>query len=149
MKVVVAVGSKTDTLFDFIRNHDWGTAVQFRLVHVIDVNAGVLHGYYSSPHLVDSIMSYAHEVTDFARSRIEADFPNAQVSVATPTGHPAELLLLEAEACGADAIVMATESRGIIGRIFLGSTTLAVLSHATCAVIIVAAGGQRPEAAAA
>lgn len=57
-------------------------------------------------------------------------------------GYPAEQLLAAAAAHGIDLIVVGTHGKGALQRIFLGSTSEKVLSHAACSVLLV----REPEA---
>ncbi len=59
------------------------------------------------------------------------------VDTVTPTGSARELILAEAEKWEPDLIVLGSQGRGFWGRLFLGSVSSAVASHAGCSVEIV------------
>ena len=60
-----------------------------------------------------------------------------KVDTVTPTGPASELILAEAEEWKPDLIVLGSQGRGFWGRLFLGSVSSAVASHAGCSVEIV------------
>ena len=60
-----------------------------------------------------------------------------QVSTLVAEGHPARSIVAQAEAWGADFILLGSHGVGPIGRFLLGSTVTAVLHHAPCAVELV------------
>jgi nucleotide-binding universal stress UspA family protein len=50
---------------------------------------------------------------------------------------PAEVIVAEAERCGAEAIAIGTRGHGLIGRLALGSVSTRVANTAQCDVLIV------------
>lgn len=52
-------------------------------------------------------------------------------------GLPVEHILAEADKRKADLIVIGSHGLGVLQRVFVGSTTLAVLKRATCPVVVV------------
>lgn len=65
------------------------------------------------------------------------------------TGQPADVIVLEAERRGVDAIVMSTHGRSGLKRLFFGSVTGQVLQNAPCPVLVVPSAYQRQRASAA
>jgi len=59
-------------------------------------------------------------------------------------GSPAETIVEQARALGADLIAMTTHGRSGLGRMFYGSVAEAVLRHAPCPTLLVRAGDGRP-----
>jgi nucleotide-binding universal stress UspA family protein len=51
-------------------------------------------------------------------------------------GNPAEQLLAAARETGADLVVVGSANRSALGRLFLGSVSSRVLSHAPCSVLV-------------
>ncbi len=72
------------------------------------------------------------------------EITGGQIEVTTKTlkGDPKRVILDEAEHWGADLIVAGTHGYGVLERIWLGSVSRAIASHAGCAVRIV----RRPDA---
>jgi nucleotide-binding universal stress UspA family protein len=60
-----------------------------------------------------------------------------RLTTAAPTGPAREVILGEAEALGADLIVVGSHGRGFWKRLLLGSVSQAVATHAACSVEIV------------
>jgi nucleotide-binding universal stress UspA family protein len=60
-------------------------------------------------------------------------------------GDPRTAILDEAERWGADLIVLGTHGHNLIERLWLGSVSRAVVSHAKCSVQVVRRGKTRPE----
>lgn len=52
-------------------------------------------------------------------------------------GHPTEQIIKYAEAHGVGLIIVGHRRRSLLERLFLGSTSLGVLAHAPCAVMVV------------
>lgn len=61
----------------------------------------------------------------------------AAVRCAVRTGRPAEQILVEAEASGADLIVMSTHGRGGVSRLWLGSVADQCLRHASIPLLLI------------
>lgn len=81
----------------------------------------------------------AQAVVDKAATRISAIDDNRKLSVTTKVlvGSPKELILEEAEAFGADLIIVGSHGHGMVERFLLGSVSQAVALHASCSVEIV------------
>jgi len=90
-------------------------------------------------NLYDQMEKDAREVTEKAAAKLRAGETNPQLIVATKVlyGSPKEAILEEAEAFGADLIVVGSHGHGILERFLLGSVSQAVALHAKCSVEIV------------
>lgn len=66
------------------------------------------------------------------------------ISLQATTGVPAAEIVRQAEACGADLIVMSSHGRRGTGRWLLGGVTARVMREAPCPVMIVRPGQHRP-----
>jgi nucleotide-binding universal stress UspA family protein len=69
--------------------------------------------------------------------RVRADTPSIDVSVTVAVGHPAEQILETARLQRADLVVMATNSRTVLGRLVIGSVTDHVVQAAEVPVLVV------------
>jgi nucleotide-binding universal stress UspA family protein len=72
-----------------------------------------------------------------ATSELRQKAPELRVNGETREGSPKEAILKEAEAWGADLIVVGSHGRGAAGRFLLGSVSQAVVLHAPCSVEVV------------
>jgi nucleotide-binding universal stress UspA family protein len=138
MKVLIAVQEKSNTLLEFVTNHHWGDDVELHVVHAVELVAGTMPGFYGNPDVLNALTSYGKEVTAFAVQHLRQAFPNAKIEISSPTGSPAGEILHTAAEWGADAIVMGTHGRSALGRVFMGSVSLDVVSRAECDVYVVA-----------
>lgn len=77
---------------------------------------------------------YIKTMTESAEERVG---PASRVSAALLEGHVAEALCAEADAFGADMIVMSTHGHGGFTRMWLGSVADAVLRHSSVPVLLV------------
>jgi nucleotide-binding universal stress UspA family protein len=69
-----------------------------------------------------------------AQERLRAGGRAAEVAVRC--GAPADELIATAKETGADLIVVGAANRSALGRLFLGSVSGRLLSHAPCSVLI-------------
>ena len=63
--------------------------------------------------------------------------PQLRVEPVVCTGYPKQIILDEAEAWGADLVVIGSHGRGMAGRFLLGSVSQSVARNAKCPVEIV------------
>ena len=81
----------------------------------------------------------ARAAVEKAAAKLGAKDQNRQLKVTTEvrSGSPKQMILEEAEAFGADLIVVGSHGHGMLERFLLGSVSQAVALHATCSVEIV------------
>jgi len=74
-----------------------------------------------------------------AAAKLRAGEESRQLSITTEvlSGSPKQVILEEAEAFGADLIVVGSHGYGMVDRFLLGSVSQAVALHANCSVEIV------------
>jgi nucleotide-binding universal stress UspA family protein len=75
-----------------------------------------------------------------AEAQLAARWPRSGVAVVD--GPPAQAILRTAKRLSAGAIVVGSRGHGVLGRLFLGSVSRAVVRDARCAVLVVK--GRRP-----
>jgi nucleotide-binding universal stress UspA family protein len=76
----------------------------------------------------------AQASAEAACQRIQTLFPNWNVQLETPTGHPAAMILERAAGWPADLIVAGTHGRSLLGRALLGSVSMKLAKEAHCSV---------------
>lgn len=85
-------------------------------------------------------LAYLHRVREGVAGRA-----GGTLTVKALAGHPAEVIQREAEAHGADLVVMASHGRGGLSRAWLGSVTDTLLRHWHRPVLVVRAHDPDPE----
>lgn len=122
---------------------DWAAAeaaaleVPLHLVHAVDLGTP-LSAYgelLTSPDIVDKVEQESVRVATEARDRVLASRPELSVTTALPTGAPAGGLLNAAD--GARLLVVGSARKSRVERIVLGTTSLSVVAHSPCPVILV------------
>ena len=117
-------------------------------VRVISVVAPYLPGMYApwdgmKINIDDQMGKDVREVTraavEKAAAKLQANKGNRNLTVTTKvlSGSPKGVILEEAEAFGADLIVVGSHGHGALERFLLGSVSQAVALHAKCSVEIV------------
>lgn len=142
MRILLAIdGSEhSEAVIDEVDRQHFPADSEIRVISVIEP----LHFPYLSLNLVS--LSFYEETENNIRAMVEkaaaklrVDKKNQQLKVTTKilSGLPKEVILEEAEAFGADLIVMGSHGYGSLERFLLGSVSQAVVLHAKCSVEIV------------
>lgn len=103
--------------------------------------------------LYDAIEKAANELAraavDSAEAALRADERSRLLDITTEVifGSAKNVILADAEAFGADLIVVGSHGRGMLERFLLGSVSQAVALHAACSVEIVRRPPQTSEGA--
>ncbi len=107
------------------------------LVHAVDLGTP-LSAYgelLTSPDIVDRVEQESVRVVTEAKERVLAARPELSVTTALPTGAPAGALLNAAD--GARLLVVGSARKTRAERIVLGTTSLSVVAHSPCPVVLV------------
>ena len=88
-------------------------------------------------------MAESEKLAADAGRRVQQKFPAWQVRHKAIDGLPEQEIVAEANGWGADLIVTGSHGRGGVGRLFLGSISLKVLSEAACSVRVARASNAR------
>lgn len=99
-----------------------------------------LGGYYEE--VLSNAKKSAEENVKVAARQLQNKNTNLSVSKITVNGLPKMAILEEAEALGADMIVVGSHGHGGFTRFLLGSVSQSISAHANCSVLIV----RRPDA---
>lgn len=143
MKVLVAI---EDVLFgtaiaDWISHHKWPQGTEFRIVHVIDsftfrqsmLDASIAWLNEAKSELVTAISKVVDDVANSIKLSVE----NCTVTPQIIEADPSDEILAIADEWPADLIVAGSHGRKGFNRLFLGSTSLALTSYASCPVLLV------------
>jgi nucleotide-binding universal stress UspA family protein len=97
--------------------------------------------YETASRAIEQVRSVATE----ASTRVQATFPSWKVSTEVYAGSPAWEVIKKADESQPDLIVVGSQGRTALGRLFLGSVSQKILTEARCSVRV----GRRPTAGAA
>lgn len=143
MKILLAVdGSECgDAAVNEVSRLRWPEGSEVRIISVVEPAPIRLvnEAWVLSP---DYFEQWEKAALEAARATIDlATDQLKSVGLATSAtilkGLPKEAIIDEAERCGADMIVMGSHGYKGLKRVWLGSVSLAVASHAPCSVLIV------------
>jgi len=128
---------RDDAVIDWAAAEAAALSAPLHLVHAVDLGTP-LSAYgelLTSPEIVDRVEQESTRVVTEARARVEAARPGLAVTTALPTGSPSGALLAAAE--GARVLVVGSARKNRAERIVLGTTSLSVVAHAPCPVVLV------------
>ena len=97
--------------------------------------------YVQTPYLADGPLPLPLPAESMAERELaeflEAEVPHADITPCVRGGDPASEIVHEAQAWGADLVVVGTHGRRGAARMFLGSVAETVLRTAPCAVLVI------------
>lgn len=135
MKTLVALQDKSllDVLIPTLRHLTWSEESQIQVIHVVQPP---YQAYYADMDLHEKVHRIAAEMVSSVVQELQAAVPSVRVDGAVLEGDPKEEIIKAAWLLPADLIVVGSHGRGLMGRVFLGSVSLAVHSAAPCPVLI-------------
>lgn len=142
MKILVAVDGSPCSLAAIaeVATRPWPDGSRVKVV-LVDAPRKDEYAMRRSPSAFDEInrtlRAEATEDLEKAVDALRTTAPHLPVESVLREGWPKDEILDVAEAWCADLIVVGSHGRGAFKRIFLGSVSLAVATHATCSVEIV------------
>lgn len=89
----------------------------------------------------------AQELATAASRRVQADFPGWEVRAEALAGTPSWELIQRAERWKADLVVVGSQGRSALGRLFLGSVSKKVAAEARCSVRVARRGADKGDEA--
>jgi len=156
MRILLAVdgSAHSDAAVDEIVRQHFPAGSEVRIISAVGTPyfSGTFAGENVSPSLYAEIdeaeRARAHAAVDKAAAQLQANEHIRHVNVATNVifGAPKLVILEEAEAFGADLIVVGSHGQGMFERFLLGSVSQAVALHARCSVEIVRKGITKTQA---
>jgi universal stress protein F len=106
-------------------------------LHVVTVVPGfglpIVASFFPNGALEEAMRTVARELKSYTKTRFPEDL---RVSLKILEGHPAEAVLDQAKAIGADLIVIPSHASEFTRHV-LGSCAASVVQHAACTVIVV------------
>lgn len=132
MKVLVAVSDPLfgEELFRIISQHQWSSASEFKVISVIESPDN------SSVELADEF-EYSKKLVDAFSGRLQAVFPEVNVSKVIYRGKPADEILKTAAEWKADMVFIGSHGKSGFERAILGSVSNAVVTRCPCSVAVV------------
>lgn len=145
MKILLAIDGSTysDAAVDEVAQHPWPAGSEVKLISAIEPPfIPAAEPWALPPAYIEEIAKAAHDralaTVEGALSKLRAGADKTlKLTTAMPTGSPKQVILDEAEAWGADLIVVGSHGYGAWDRFLLGSVSNAVATHAKCSVEIV------------
>ncbi|HEY9732578.1 MAG TPA: universal stress protein [Drouetiella sp.] len=143
MKILVAVDDKTyaQAVIDCISSLTWEKKPEFKVLscvpplrYRIPTTTGVADTRFVE--VQEERRRAAKSLVLGVSSQIAQLIPQITVEDVVLDGDPKIKILELATEWNADLIVMGSHGRNNLERLFLGSTSLAVLSHAPCSVLV-------------
>jgi nucleotide-binding universal stress UspA family protein len=145
MKILLAVdgSSFSDSAVAEVGSRPWPPATEIKIVTAFQVPITatpevwtIADEYY--PALEQAAREQAQAVVDAAVAKLATQLDKSlSLSGEVLNGPPREAILDEAERWPADLIVMGSHGYGTWQRLWLGSVSQAVVSHANCSVEVV------------
>jgi nucleotide-binding universal stress UspA family protein len=146
MKIVLATdGSEhSKAAVEEIAARPFPPHTQLRIISVFEstfltvsqpATMGGLAGYYEEADAVAKQL--AEDTIRIASEIIKEKNPALSISIKVINDSPKQAILKEAEAFGADLIVVGSQGLGTFSRFLLGSVSQSVALHAPCSVLIV------------
>ncbi|MHB1927417.1 MAG: universal stress protein [Leptospirillum sp.] len=111
-----------------------GEVTHLHVFHVMSLNEEIPMGYPIPPEYMDEIDRIAAQEVKKLSDILRKD--GLKVSTGLYRGRPDRTIIEVALALKADAILLLSQGKGLMGRILLGSTSTSVLHHSPLPVIL-------------
>ncbi len=135
MKILISV---EDTVYgahiaDLVLAHKWSENLEFKVLYSVEP----MHvGYYCDPRTEEKHWDWAKKLVGAVAQRLKEGFPKAHVEEVVVSGKAKEEILRIGKEWDCDLIIVGSHGRRGLTRILLGSVSMAVLSQATCSVMV-------------
>jgi nucleotide-binding universal stress UspA family protein len=145
MKILLAVDGSpcSDAAVEEVKNRPWPPQSEVKIITAVETPVMIGIGLEPWPadyyeELQKTAREAANIVIDNARRKLnEISDKTLKISHEIIGGPARQIIVEEAEAWGADLIVMGSRGLGAWNRLLLGSVSSAVVHHAKCSVEIV------------
>jgi len=152
MKVLTAIdyGLFGKAQIELLRKMNCGKDTQVKVLHVIEPLCWELQsGYPSYMQLSDTIINECRDAALQLVQDVAADLKKETaietIDAEVREGSITEGIVDAAEKFGADLIIVGSHGKSGIARLFLGSTSQSVSTHAKCSVLIARLPGSQIE----
>jgi nucleotide-binding universal stress UspA family protein len=144
MNVMIAVEDETTgaLLVDYVASRTWNEGTEFIVVHAvepldIDDFLTAVYGQTEQKGILEKRVTKAREFVEKLAANLARRLADYVVHSEVMIGKPREVILYLAQTYKSEQIVIGSHGRGALGRFFLGSVSLAVVSAATCTTTII------------
>jgi nucleotide-binding universal stress UspA family protein len=143
MKILIAVDGSacSQAAVRDVAMRSWPAGSEFEVLTVVYTRLPfipdpIFVGIAAYETLLNESRAHAPRIVEAAAETLKAAQPSLQVSTKIVEGTPKTMIVDEAEAWGADLIVLGAHGYGATKRMLLGSVSQAVALHAPCSVEI-------------
>jgi nucleotide-binding universal stress UspA family protein len=144
MKILLALDDSifSEAALSSVGQRPWPQNTEFQLITIVEFGRHELEGsevedVHNLKPLEEKLVESVKEALAAKVKTLRQLLPECQVSSKVLSGRVKDAILHEAEAWGADFIVVGSHGRKGIQRFLLGSVAESILAHAPCAVEIV------------
>ena len=125
---------------DFVSKHRWPQNTKFHILYVVEEQS-IKRVLGFSPDIAQEIIKqdeiYGSHLVKHAEAAIRKFLPAAEIERCILSGSAKHEILNKAASIGADLIIVGAQGRTGVTSLLLGSVSMAVLTHATCSVLVV------------
>lgn len=140
MKILLATDGSdySEAAVDEIARRSFPPDSELRVISVFEVPTFPITVPWAGVDLDDQMRKTATASVEKAAAKLRAGEESRKLNITTKVlpGSPKRVILEEAEALGADLIVVGSRGRGAWDRLLVGSVSQAVVTHAKCSVEI-------------
>ena len=143
MRILLAIdgSEQSEAAVDEIARRGFPADSEVRVIAVVEppyLGKGLDMSFYGA-EAEKAARELARAVVEKAAAKLRADERSREFNITAEviSGSPKDVILEEAEAFGADLIVVGSHGHGMLDRFLLGSVSQAVALHAKCSVEIV------------
>jgi len=145
MKILLAIDGSTcsDAAVRDVANKPWPAGSEVKIVSVVEpAMLPAVETWVPPEDYIEALEragdDQAREIVNKAATRVRQEQGSRlRVSTEIVRGHPIQAIIEEADACESDLIVVGSHGYQGLTRLWLGSVSQAVASHAKCSVEIV------------
>jgi nucleotide-binding universal stress UspA family protein len=145
MKILLAIdgSSCSEAAVRNIANKPWPVGSEVKILSVVEpVPMPAIESWVAPDNYIEALERAGDDqgrkiVNDAAERVREAQGDKLRVSTEIVRGHPKHAIIDEADAWGADLVLLGSHGYRGLTRLWLGSVSQAVASHAKCSVGII------------